>query len=136
MAKSTDWARANKDKVKARDDARKGTLEGKLISLITTSRYRCKLSGHEHSIDVAYIRNIYEEQQGLCAITGMKMIIRGSNCAADSPYSISLDRIDSTKGYIPGNVWLVCTGVNLMKARLTMDQFVEFCRKVVEKFDG
>lgn len=134
VPRSTQWARDNKDKVARTNYDKSRTLNGKLITLITTSRYRCKSSGLDHNIDSSFLKKIYEEQNGMCAISGKVMEIRGSKNAANSPYSISLDRIDSTQGYVVGNVWLVCTGINLMKSRLTMDQFVEFCRLTTERF--
>jgi hypothetical protein len=132
VPKSTQWYRDNKEAVHKQQNAIKRTLNGKLTNLITTSRYRCKISKREHTIDTAYLKSLYIKQEGKCAITGTEMEIRGTNCAADSPYSISLDRIDSELGYIDGNVWLVCTGINLMKSRLSMDQFIDFCRKVID----
>ena len=134
IPKSTAWARANKDRVKTQNDRVKRTLNGKLANLISTSRYRAKLSKREHSVCVDDLRKIYYDQDGKCAISGKEMSIRGKGCAANSPYSISLDRIDSTLGYTIDNVWLVCTGVNLMKSRLTMEQFIDFCNSVSEKF--
>ena len=135
VPKSTQWARENKERVSKQQKESKRTLNGKFANLITTSKYRCKISKRDHTIDVEYIRNLYIQQNGKCAITGIDMIIRGDICAANSPYSISLDRIDSNLGYIPGNVWLVCTGINLMKSRLSMNQFIDFCKKTVENFE-
>lgn len=132
IPKSTQYYRKNKEKIKEQQDKIKKTLSGKLTNLITTSRYRSKLIGREHSIDTAYLKKLYLSQEGFCAISGIKMEIRGKNCAADSPYSISLDRIDSSIGYVEGNVWLVCTGVNLMKSRLSLEDFTVLCKKIVE----
>ncbi len=132
VSKSTQWYRDNKERANKNSAIQKRTLNGKLANLITTSRYRCKISKREHTINVDDLRKLYENQQGKCAISGKEMIIRGSNCAADSPFSISLDRIDSDLGYTKDNVWLVCTGVNLMKSRLKMDEFLDFCKSVVE----
>ena len=44
----------------------------------------------------------------------------------------SLDRIDSTKGYTIDNVQWVHKYINLMKHQLTQQQFIDFCKKVVE----
>lgn len=46
--------------------------------------------------------------------------------------TISLDRIDSTKGYIEGNVQWVHKSVNIMKSTLTQEQFINFCKLVAE----
>lgn len=37
------------------------------------------------------------------------------------PNSMSLDRVDNTKGYIPGNVRVISRKANLMKSSLTLD---------------
>lgn len=42
----------------------------------------------------------------------------------------SLDRIDSSKGYIPGNVQWVDKRVNYMKQALPEGEFAELCRLV------
>jgi hypothetical protein len=34
---------------------------------------------------------------------------------------MSLDRVDNTKGYIPGNVRVISRKANIMKADLTVD---------------
>jgi len=53
---------------------------------------------------------LWEHQCGRCAITGIPM-----QHIRKSPYSISIDRIDSSKGYIASNIQLVCYCINLAK---------------------
>lgn len=132
ISKSTQWWRDNKEKATAKAAIRKGTLDGKLINLITTSRYRCKESGLEHDIDTAYLRGLYAGQEGKCALSGLQMIIRAPRKSDGFWMSISLDRIDSRIGYIQGNVQLTCTGVNLMKKDMPNEMFINFCKKVTE----
>lgn len=131
-SRSTIWYQNNKEHCRLQQAKQKRTLAGKLANLITTSKYRAKIKGRAHTISVKDLRILYEAQEGLCALSGKRMIIRGTKCAADSPYSISLDRIDPDGGYTQDNIWLVCTGVNLMKSRLTTESFLDFCRCVVE----
>ena len=132
IPRSTKWARENKEKVKERDEARKGTLDGKLINLVTQSRYRAKKDGRDHDINTEYLRGLYYGQEGLCALSGLKMTIRGEYGSEEYWHSISIDRIDSAEGYVQGNVQLTCTGVNKIKGIMSDEQFIEFCRKVVE----
>lgn len=132
IPKSTKWARDNKELLAVRYKERKGTLDGKLINLITQSRYRCKSSGRNHTIDTNYLRGLYVGQDGRCALSGIKMSIIGERGSEEYWTSISLDRIDSTLGYIEGNVQLVCTGVNYMKKDMTDSMFIDFCKKVSE----
>lgn len=134
IPKSTAWARANKSKVKARDDARKSTIEGKLISLITQSRYRSKTSGLDHEINTEYLRGLYHGQNGQCALSGIPMTIRAKRGSDGFWKSVSIDRIDSNSGYVIGNVQLTCTGVNLMKKDMPNELFINFCKAVSEKY--
>lgn len=48
------------------------------------------------------------------------------------PFAPSLDRIDSFKGYTPENIQIVCNLYNAGKGQHTDEEFIEFCKKVVE----
>ena len=50
------------------------------------------------------------------------------NMNGQQPNSPSLDRIDPTKGYIPGNVMIMSTLANRMKNNATPEQLKQFCR--------
>lgn len=54
-----------------------------------------KNRGYEFTLDIPYLCDLYEHQNHICAITGD--IIESIDDA-------SLDRIDSSKGYVEGNV--------------------------------
>ena len=65
------------------------------------------------TVDRNTLNEIYHRQDGKCYYTGAEMKIT-SHLKAD-PLQISLDRIDSTRGYTPDNVVLCCLGFNLLK---------------------
>jgi hypothetical protein len=48
--------------------------------------------------------------------------------------SVSLDRIDSSRGYITGNVVFCTPWVNLMKQDKSTEEFVEMCNIIVNHF--
>lgn len=76
----------------------------------------------EFNLTIEYLWNLFQEQRQLCAIT------------EDYIYNIeeaSLDRINSSEGYIEGNVQWVTQQANLSKHVMTMEQLYEFCRKVL-----
>jgi hypothetical protein len=78
--------------------------------------------------------NLYQEQGGLCALTGWPIelhLVKGRY----STRTGSLDRIDNTKGYITGNVQWVHKDVNWMKGRFRIDRFLELCRAVTAHED-
>lgn len=71
---------------------------------------------------------------GYCQRTGIPFDLnRPANKRNYNPYSPSIDRIDCHKGYTFDNVQIVCTAYNLGKNQMTDDQFLEFCKLVVNK---
>jgi hypothetical protein len=45
--------------------------------------------------------------------------------------TVSLDRVNSKLGYVPGNVTFCTRWINLMKKDRTVEEFVKMCQKVV-----
>lgn len=45
-------------------------------------------------------------------------------------FSPSLDRIDSTRGYVQGNIWVISRLANIMKAHATIDQLLLFSKNI------
>lgn len=88
----------------------------------------------EFSITKEYLWNLFIKQDKKCALTGLPLYFnevktnRGNKTA-------SLDRIDSSKGYIEGNVQWVHKDVNEMKWDSTQQEFVNFCC-LVAKYSG
>lgn len=83
----------------------------------------------ESDIGFPDIRDLFLGQGGRCYWTGVTMTAKP---LARHPTNVSIDRIDSSKGYVRGNIALCCWAVNSMKGGLPPDLFVELCRKVVE----
>lgn len=71
-------------------------------------------------IDFDDLWALYNDQDGLCALSGLRMIHEFNDLC-----SISVDRIDSDFGYVPGNVQLLCKWVNLAKGRHSNVEFLE-----------
>jgi hypothetical protein len=98
-------------------------------------KLRAKNSVHESifDLDIDYLQKIFDEQKHKCKISGIPInftLLRGKNY--DLNTTASLDRIDSTKGYIRGNVQFVHKYVNMMKWKLDQDYFIEICKKIAE----
>ena len=75
--------------------------------------------------------NKFVEQDKKCALTGVPLDFGTTKRANDM--TASLDRIDSSKGYIPGNIQWVHKKINVMKMDLSQDQFIDWCRKVSDR---
>jgi hypothetical protein len=73
-------------------------------------------------------------QNGMCAITGWPLTMSlGSGVVSTNA---SIDRIDSSIGYISGNVQLVCRAANIAKSNLSMEVFISLCRAAAEVDNG
>jgi hypothetical protein len=79
-------------------------------------------------ISMNYVWELYKKQNGICALSGVKLSMPLSH--RDKSYTASLDRIDSSKGYIEGNVQWVHKDVNIMKQDLPDEVFVDWCKKI------
>jgi hypothetical protein len=87
---------------------------------------------------------IYHNQNGLCALSGLKMthqrqtegVIRRAISGESNHrflYNISPDQIEPSKGYTRGNLQFVCTMINTMKMSMSTNLFLDFCKLVYLK---
>ena len=110
-ASQTAWERANPESV-----------------LHRAARNRAQRDGTEFTIDVSDV-NIPE----FCPILGLRIEPRrGGHGPQDA--SPSLDRIDNTKGYIKGNIWVVSWLANKMKATASKEQLLAFAGGIQKLF--
>lgn len=121
-------------KCKCKDYQRKRSNEDTLKYYSKTPRNFCqsllqKKNKHRQELDLDFLQTLWDRQQGLCAISKHPMThLRGQGRVMTN---ISIDRIDSSKGYTKDNVQLVCHIVNLMKQDLTVDELKTWCNRIV-----
>jgi hypothetical protein len=86
------------------------------------------------NITIDDIKSQYNNQVGLCAMTRFKMTWikhpNESETHINNKFNISVDRIDSNKGYTKDNIQLVCATANIIKNKLPQDKFIEICKKI------
>lgn len=106
----------------------RSTPKGFLTALVTVAKQRAARRGLDCTITRDYLFDLYQLQEGACALSGTPMTtIAGQGRQRTN---ISVDRIDSSLGYVPGNVQLVCDYVNTAKGDLSQAEFLDMCRKV------
>ena len=94
-------------------------------SLKTDATYKNRTI--KFDVSLKYLWELFLKQNRKCALTGWPLIFdkkRGPKQTA------SLDRIDSTKGYIEGNVQWVHKDINWMKADYEQKYFIKLCESV------
>jgi len=86
-------------------------------------------------IDLFYLKQIWDEQEGICPLTGWEMELprhsSGWKSDKNNIYRASIDRIDNNKGYIKGNIRYVSVITNYCKNIFTDEDVVLFCEAVV-----
>lgn len=90
---------------------------------------RAKNRNLEFSISEKYLWDLFLKQDMKCALTGIKIILNKKHNKHKNN-TASLDRIDSKKGYIEGNVQWVHKKINLMKSNIPQKQFIKYCELI------
>lgn len=94
-------------------------------------KYRFSNIRHKNELDVEYLKLLWETQNGVCPYTGLKMLLPQTSAdRISSPKKASLDRIDSSKGYVKGNVEFVCMAINLAKNKFTKQDTISFISEI------
>ena len=105
-------------------------VSGKYFNRIKSSAKTRKI---EFDVTVEYISNLLINQNFLCALSGLPIkIVYPNKHQKVEETTASLDRIDSSRGYVEGNVQWVHKWVNLMKLDHTEEEFIDFCKRVTE----
>ncbi len=85
----------------------------------------------ESDIDLEYLKQLYEEQNGKCPMTGIGMKLKANNRKElTGPETASLDRIDNSKGYVKGNVRFVTYMYNMARNKFSDEDVIQFCKAV------
>jgi len=71
---------------------------------------------------------MWKEQEGKCAISGVTMTWATGSLQSTS---ITLDRIDQTRGYSADNLRLACHAANTFRGRMSDDQMYEMAVAIV-----
>jgi hypothetical protein len=88
---------------------------------------RAQKKEKEFDITLEYISELFDKQNGKCALSGVDLIFYEDG---KPKQTASLDRIDSSKGYINGNVQWIHKDINFMKQDYSEEHFKNLCRLI------
>lgn len=109
-----------------------GGLDGSYMSMVKNN---ANTRGHEFNITAEYAWNLFIQQDHRCAMSGRVITITTRRQKAlGLEQTASIDRIDSSKGYVEGNVWWVHKDINFMKQEYPLDYFVGLCKDIVNHY--
>jgi len=88
--------------------------------LFGSARHRAKKRGYEFTITLDDI--VIPKK---CPLLGLPLVL---NIGHVKENSASIDRIDSSKGYVPGNVWVISYKANTIKTNASLEDIEKVAR--------
>lgn len=97
----------------------------------------CKNRFKEFNLTLNDLLIQWEKQKGVCPYTNFKLKLYNSSNKIEIPYRLkaSIDRIDSSKGYIKGNIEFISLPINYLKSnQLTKKETKDLLAKISLNF--
>lgn len=90
----------------------------------------------DFDITIEYAWDLFIKQDRKCAFTGLELSFPKTLSRENvSTRTASLDRIDSSKGYVKGNVQWIHKKIQPMKMNMPDEEFIQFCKLVANYRD-
>lgn len=94
--------------------------------------YGAKKRNLPFEIDISKGWSLFLTQDRKCALSGLTLSFKTWESERNRTGSASLDRIDSSKGYIHGNVQWIHKDINRMKLNFDETYLLDMCKKMVD----
>lgn len=121
-------SKSQPEKYKTKSEKRSSSPKNFITGILN---HACRRKQHlGFNLDLMFLLDLYESQKGFCAISGVEMTYLAGDGRRYT--NISIDRIDSSKGYLRDNVQFVCDIVNVMKQQLTKNELLLWCNKIIK----
>lgn len=105
-----------------------GELSGTYLHIL---KRNARIRNIKFKVSKEYLWNLFLKQNKKCALSGINLVMNvGSKVKGQTA---SLDRIDSSKAYIKGNLQWIHKDINLMKMNLNQDRFIQLCSLIKKK---
>jgi hypothetical protein len=127
--RSQEWQRNSSANLKRLAQYRE-SINGRAIHLLKEAKRRAAKSELEFSITP--LRITFALSLGVCERSGVKFDLSPHDRQTNNPFSPSIDKVDPFKGYTDENIKVVCVAYNFGKMQMTHEEYVAFCKCVVE----
>lgn len=105
----------NKDKILSHKKKYRKKYNKSILGIMTRIRKRAKIKGLDFNIELSDITIPTH-----CPLLGVKLEFDNEHGVnSNSP---SVDRIDNTKGYISGNIWIISNRANVLKNNASLEE--------------
>lgn len=103
----------------------------RLTKLSHMAKNRATTKNVPYDIDGDYLGQLWDKQEGCCAVSGMELDLEMSDKYLTNPQAPSVDRIIPALGYVRGNVRIVCYQVNMALSEYGEEQLIKMCKAIV-----
>ena len=99
-----------------------------LISKYHYQKFKERTESRKLTFEITgdYINQLCIKQNRRCAVTNQPICSFYADRNATSPWVYSIDRIDNSLGYVPGNIRLTTKDANMCRGMLSVDEFNTF----------
>lgn len=108
---------------------RRSSIKQTLKYVYCNAKSRAKKKNKHFDITLDFLYSLLEKQEYKCLMTGIPL---EASRGGKEPYVVSIDRIDSSKGYTKDNIALVSTIYNICKNKYTIDNVVKMCKGFIK----
>jgi len=123
---------------------KKYTVEAFLKCLLadTKNRNDCKKTTKFSNFEITHedLISLWKKQDGKCCYSGRNMVYNYSKknylTQNYNPEKASIDRIDSSKGYLKDNIVLCCARANTIKMDLSLDELQKWIYDINKTLNG
>lgn len=132
---TVNWQRQYRKTVKAKTydcsyrKALKQTFNGRVSSMLTSSKFRAKKKSLPHDLDTKWLREKLLPMK--CEATGIELSLQHDNSVTHAAFAPSIDRIDNSLGYTKENCRIVCVLYNKAKSDYSSEMVLKMARGLV-----
>lgn len=106
--------------------------EDVIKQVVRTASVKARQKNLPFELTYEVISFMCELQNECCSLTGFRFDYKSTQYR-NRPFAPSVDRVDNAKGYIYGNIQIVCTMVNKAKNEYSQEMFDQMCLARVER---
>ncbi len=130
LARTRQWKLDNPERYAQKMKNYHNSVDGRAKALFKAAQRRSLQRNYEFSIDLNWINQ--QLRNGKCELTGIDFIFETRQNGHRNPYSPSLDRKDSSKGYTPENCRIILWALNMGFADWGREVYLDVARKLIE----
>lgn len=101
------------------------SIEKRAVVFLQNAKKSALKRNQEFNLTTQDILDCWEQQAQTCPYSGRLLTLEPNKLN-----TVSIERIDSSIGYVPKNTILVCQAVNRMKSNFSLSEFFNLCKDV------